>query len=163
MEPREPVLLDSKVYMDDRGYFREIFRKDTYNLPTIVQWNVSESKKDVLRGLHYQVNPYAQAKIVHVLQGIIKDVVVDIKTGEHKEFILHKHNKLYVPKDYAHGFLALDKTNIVLYGVSNYYNPLAERTLLWNDPKLKIDWCINNPLISTKDKKGQRLEDLTLE
>jgi dTDP-4-dehydrorhamnose 3,5-epimerase len=131
-----------------------------------VQDNHSKSVRGVLRGLHYQLPPKAQGKLVRVIQGEVFDVAVDLRqssptfgkwTGE----ILSSDNKkqLWIPEGFAHGFLALEDNTIFSYKCTNYYNPQSEVTILWNDRNLKIDWQIDNPIISPKDKEGVLFKD----
>tara|TARA_Y100001970_G_C13515986_1_gene500685 strand:- start:1 stop:537 length:537 start_codon:yes stop_codon:yes gene_type:complete len=147
----------SKKFKDKRGFLREIYikKKIGKNLKFAI---VSSSKKNVVRGLHFQIKQ-PQEKLITVIKGKIIDVVVDIRKnsktfGKHfKIFLSDKNSKfLYVPTGFAHGFLGLEKENIVVYYCSNYRNPRYERSLNWNDDQLKINWGVKNPIISKKDK-----------
>ena len=116
------------------------------------------SDKNVLRGLHYQKEPYAQGKLVRVLKGSVLDVAVDIRKdshtyGKHYKHILSEENKLmmWIPAGFAHGFLTLQNETVFFYKCTTYYNKLSEASILWNDPKLAIDWGILNPIVSEKD------------
>jgi dTDP-4-dehydrorhamnose 3,5-epimerase len=132
-----------------------------------VQDNQSISAAGVLRGLHFQRPPYAQAKLVRVARGRALDVAVDLRLdsptfGQHKQVLLDatRGNQLYVPVGFAHGFLALEDDTIFLYKCSNYYHPAAEGGLLWNDPALGINWGVDAPNVSPKDEILPRLADL---
>jgi len=149
------------VYGDHRGWFYEFYKQENYHKAGIqynfVQENHSFSKKGVLRGLHMQLPPYAQAKLVSVIHGKVMDVVVDVRTGS-KTFgqvyycLLEgeKHNMLMVPDGFAHGFAALEDS-IFVYQISNRYNKESESGIVWNDPDLKIDWPVSDPILSEKD------------
>lgn len=165
------ILFELSRYNDERGFFQEIFRSEwllKYNInKNFVQDNLSISKKNVLRGLHFQVEPYQQGKLISVLSGKILDVLVDIrkKSPHFGKFLMieldaKSPHLLWIPEGFAHGFLSLEDNSIVFYKCTNYYNKEAERTLLWNDPEIGIPWPISNPIISEKDKKGILLADL---
>lgn len=154
--------IESTVFGDDRGYFFESYRKKTFEELGIqtdfVQDNESFSVKGTLRGLHFQSQPYAQAKLVRVALGKVMDVAVDLRPnsptfGKHHTVILDakKHNLFLVPVGFAHGFLALEDS-VFSYKCTNYYNKASEGGILWNDPELNIDWQIENPIVSEKDK-----------
>ena len=151
------------IFEDERGYFFESYNKNIFLANGInvefVQDNQSKSNKGVLRGLHFQAPPYAQDKLVRVIQGKVLDVVVDLRKGsktygEHAKFVLtpEKQNMVFVPKGFAHGFLVLEDHTIFSYKCSNVYNQQAEGGIMWNDINLNINWEINNPIISQKDK-----------
>ncbi|MCC6839271.1 MAG: dTDP-4-dehydrorhamnose 3,5-epimerase [Flavobacteriales bacterium] len=158
--------LRPKVFGDARGQFMEAFNAARFaqatGLDTVfVQDNESRSSAGVLRGLHLQLAPYAQAKLVRVVRGAVLDVCVDVRPdsptfGQHLSFRLDDrlHEMLYIPQGMAHGFLALEENTIFSYKCSDYYAPGAERTILWNDPDLAIDWGIQHPVISGKDLAG---------
>ncbi len=159
-----------KVFGDQRGFFLETFNESRYNevLKNIqfVQDNFSSSNKGVLRGLHFQNPPYSQGKLVQVITGSALDVAVDLRKdsdtyGQHVKVILssEKRNQFWIPEGFAHGFLALEDNTIFSYKCTNYYNPQSEVTILWNDRNLKIDWQIDNPIISPKDKEGVLFKD----
>jgi dTDP-4-dehydrorhamnose 3,5-epimerase len=167
------VVLEPAVYGDERGFFMETWNRRRYEgfgVPTdFVQDNLSYSKKGVLRGLHFQ-NPNAQGKLVSVLQGEVFDVAVDVRLGspnfgEWVGVALSAENKrqLYVPEDFAHGFLVTSETALFSYKCTDYYNPRAEHSLLWNDPGLGIDWPLKSPMLSAKDGSGPRLEEIPTE
>ena len=158
------------VYSDDRGYFFEFFRENLLKKEGVdlsfVQENQSFSKKGVVRGLHLQLAPFEQAKLVSVVSGKVLDVVVDIRKdsktfGQIYYCLLEgsKHNMLLVPDGFAHGFAALEDS-IFFYKCSNFYNKESETGIRWNDPQLKIDWSIENPILSEKDRLLPTLEDL---
>jgi len=158
-----------KVFNDQRGYFFESFRADwlekEHVFETWVQDNQSYSQKGTVRGLHFQREPFAQAKLVRVIQGKVLDVVVDLRKdsetfGSYYSTIMdtEKHNLLYVPRGFAHGFSVLEDA-IFVYKCSNYYDKESEGGILWNDPSLQIDWMVNDPIISEKDTKWQSLEE----
>ncbi|MGV3539753.1 MAG: dTDP-4-dehydrorhamnose 3,5-epimerase [Rufibacter sp.] len=157
------IEITPRVFADDRGAFLETFSAKLFAeagiTDTFVQDNKSISKKGVLRGLHFQRPPYAQAKLVSVVAGKAFDVVVDVRKGsptygQHATCLLEadKHNMFFVPTGFAHGFVALEEGTIFQYKCSNYYNKESEGGLLWNDPELGIDWGIENPLVSEKDE-----------
>jgi dTDP-4-dehydrorhamnose 3,5-epimerase len=159
-----------KVFGDQRGFFLETFNAPRYNeiLRNIqfVQDNFSSSNKGVLRGLHFQIPPYSQGKLVQVITGSALDVAVDLRRnsetyGQHVKVLLssEKRNQFWIPEGFAHGFLALEDNTIFSYKCTNYYNPQSEVTILWNDRNLKIDWQIDNPIISPKDKEGVLFKD----
>ena len=148
-----------KTFKDSRGYFLELYKKNLLkkNFPFTC---ISYSKKNVIRGLHLQTKN-AQAKYISVLKGRILDVVVDLRKnsktfGKHFKIILSEKNStsLYVPEGFAHGFLALDNENYLLYSCSNYRDKNAELGIMWNDKDLNIKWSKITPIISSKDKKN---------
>ena len=167
------LLIEPKVYKDNRGFFFESFNQATFeketNLsPTFVQENHSRSSKGVLRGLHYQLPPKAQDKLVRVSKGEIFDVVVDIRKGSSTfgkwigEILTDKNKKqIWIPKGFAHGFVVLSEIAEVIYKTTDYYAPQYECCICWDDPKLSIDWNLKglNPLVSNKDKKGVLLQN----
>jgi dTDP-4-dehydrorhamnose 3,5-epimerase len=163
---KDLVVIKPKVFKDDRGYFFESFNRSKLdalgNDLEFVQDNQSLSQKDVLRGLHFQNPPYAQAKLVSVIQGSVLDVAVDIRKesptyGKSFSIILDgiDKNQLFIPVGFAHGFKTLENNTIFFYKCTNYYNKESEGCLLWNDPDLNINWDIENPMLSEKDKIGQ--------
>ena len=155
------IELQPKVFGDSRGFFFESYRESVfkeYSLETgFVQDNESFSVKGTLRGLHYQKAPYTQGKLVRVLTGKVLDIVLDIRSnsktfGMHHKVILdaEKHNQMYVPPGFAHGFAALEDS-VFSYKCTQYYNKASEAGVLWNDPELNIDWGLENSIISEKD------------
>jgi dTDP-4-dehydrorhamnose 3,5-epimerase len=160
------LVLEPKVFEDERGYFFESFNKkkleDIGINDSFVQDNQSLSNKNVLRGLHFQAPPYAQGKLVRVIKGSVLDVAVDIRKesttyGKHFSVILSEQNKkmFWIPPGFAHGFLTLEDQTIFSYKCSGDYNPSSEGSLLWNDPQLKIEWNIAQPIVSPKDQEAQ--------
>lgn len=165
------LLLEPVVHGDHRGFFME-----SYNEAVMEQLGVSykfiqdnqslSAEPGVLRGLHYQLNPKAQTKLIRVLTGAIYDVILDIRRnsptfGQWIGVILSEHNKrqLLVPKGFAHGFCTLVPNTQVLYKVDEYYSPEHDRGILWNDPALNIDWPISEPLLSDKDRTHSTFAD----
>jgi len=157
------VVIEPKVFNDDRGYFYESFRKDLLVkngiLDDFIQDNQSLSQKGVLRGLHFQKPPYDQAKLVRVIQGSVLDVAVDLRKdsstyGEHFAIKLSgkEKNMFYVPSGFAHGFLTLEDDTIFSYKCTNYYHKESEGAIICTDEDLAIDWGIKDPLLSPKDK-----------
>ena len=164
-------IIEPDVYEDDRGFFMETFHNERYrkllgiNLD-FVQDNISRSSKNVLRGMHFQKN-YPQGKIVKASRGEILDVVVDLRKdsptyGTWESFKLSEQNKLqvWIPPGFAHGFLVMSDSADFEYNCTEYYHPEDEHCLLWNDSEVAIDWPINDPILSEKDKKGLSLKDL---
>ena len=165
------ILVEPQSFSDDRGFFFESFKQSDFFSNGIdkkfVQDNFSHSVNGVIRGLHFQKAPKAQAKLVTVLKGKIFDVAVDIRKnsptyGKWVSEILSgdTHNLLYVPEGFAHGFCVISDDADVLYKVSNEYSQEHERSIIWNDPKLDIQWPIKKPIISNKDNKLSLLENL---
>ena len=158
-------VITPQVYFDDRGYFLESFNSRTFKEHTqleidFVQDNRSVSSKGVLRGLHFQTEPHAQAKLVTVLRGSVLDVCVDLRPnsstfGKHFSIVLTEETKqqLFIPRGFAHGFLVLEDNTMFSYKCDNYYNKDSEEGIIYNDPTLNIDWGIdhNNIIISEKD------------
>ncbi len=166
----EVLLLEPRVFGDDRGFFlesynRRVFREATGIDVNFVQDNHSRSARNVLRGLHYQVKQ-AQGKLIRVVAGEIFDVAVDLRRssphfGRWMGQRLSAGNKhmLWIPAGFAHGFLALSDSSEVLYKATDYYAPEHERCLLWNDPNIGIDWPLTGaPLVSDKDSRGVALK-----
>jgi len=158
------MLAEAKSFPDDRGYFKEIFKESSFIENEIntrfVQDNFSRSIKGVLRGLHFQKNPKAQAKLVTVLRGEIFDVVVDVRKdsptyGKWISEILSEqnHKLLFIPEGFAHGYCVLSDEADIFYKVNQEYSPEHDRGFIWNDPEVAIKWPMDNPLISNKDLK----------
>ena len=169
---RDIVIFEPKIIEDDRGYFFESYRQDdfTSNISSVhfIQENQSKSAKGTFRGLHYQLKK-PQGKLVRVIKGSVQDVIVDIRQksptfGKSFSIILSSKNNLslWVPPGFAHGFLSLSEGTQFFYKVTNDYSPENERTLLWNDPELNIDWQTDNPILSEKDVEGKVLKECTL-
>ncbi|GAB1445499.1 MAG: dTDP-4-dehydrorhamnose 3,5-epimerase [Cyclobacteriaceae bacterium] len=171
--PIEGLLeITPKVFPDNRGWFIELYKNSLFAEvnPSIkfVQENLSFSKKGVIRGLHLQLEPFAQAKLVTVVHGKILDVVVDLRKGSNNFGNVFKcildgenHKMLYVPEGFAHGFSALEDSYFY-YKCTNTYSPKHETGIRWNDSQLNIDWEISNPIISEKDQGLPSLEDLLI-
>ncbi|MBK9785809.1 MAG: dTDP-4-dehydrorhamnose 3,5-epimerase [Betaproteobacteria bacterium] len=169
----DALILEPKVFGDDRGFFYESYNQQAFQAATgldvtFVQDNHSKSARNVLRGLHYQVEQ-PQGKLVRVVQGEVFDVAVDIRKGS-KTFglwvgqILSAENKkqLWVPPGLAHGFVVLSETAEFLYKTTDYYAPAHERCIAWNDPDLAINWQMQGePLLSAKDAAGVAFRDAT--
>lgn len=168
LEIPEVLLVEPKVFGDSRGFFFESFNQrlfeEAVGAPvTFVQDNHSRSGKGVLRGLHYQLPPSVQGKLVRVVHGEVFDVAVDIRRssptfGQWVGALLSAENKrlFWVPEGFAHGFVTLSDSAEFLYKVTNYYDPRCERSILWDDADLAIDWHgVVAPLLSEKDKLGQ--------
>ena len=165
------ILVTPKVFGDGRGFFMETYKKEEFEKAGIrgefVQDNHSKSTKGVLRGLHFQKEPYSQAKLVRCLKGELLDVAVDLRDGsptygKHVSVVLSEKNRqiLYVPRGFAHGFLVLSKEAEFVYKVDNRYSPESEGGVMWNDPDLNIKWPIKNPVLSEKDKKWPGFKEL---
>ncbi len=162
------VVIEPDVYEDSRGFFLETYQAERYanlagiNLP-FVQDNFSHSKMDVLRGLHYQ-RARPQGRLVRVVQGEVYDVAVDIRPnsntfGKWEAIILSDKNmkQLWLPPGFAHGFLVLSESADLEYKCTDYYDPQDEAQILWNDPKLAINWPVDHPVLSEKDAKAPLL------
>ena len=163
------VIIEPRVFVDERGFFLETFQSRRFaasGLPSaFVQTNHSQSRRNTLRGLHYQIQ-HSQGKLVRVVRGEIYDVVVDLRRdsaafGQWTGVFLSKSNQrqLYVPPGLAHGFCVTDDLADMIYECTDYYYPEHERTIVWNDPDLAIDWPIKDPVLSEKDRNGLRFSD----
>ncbi len=162
----EVLMIQPKKIEDERGWFLESFRKDLLedavgHILDFCQDNLAESSYGVIRGLHYQMPPYAQSKLVSVLQGSVIDVVVDIRKGspnfgEHLTVELSAENQkqLFIPRGFAHGYACLSETALLSYKVDTHYNKAAEACIAFNDPQLAIDWRIpvDKQILSLKDQ-----------
>ena len=168
----DPVLLiKPEPHRDARGEFVEVFREHIFREAGIdvsfVQDNISKSKKNALRGLHYQLPPSSQVKLVMVPCGTILDVVVDMRQNsptfkQHYSAVLSEENRhmLHVPTGFAHGFSVLSEEATVYYKCNDYYSKELERGVRWDDPELNIDWDISDPVLSEKDSKLPLLKDI---
>jgi dTDP-4-dehydrorhamnose 3,5-epimerase len=166
---KDAYIITNKKFEDDRGFFMESFNDKKFEKITgvknFVQDNHSKSIKGVLRGLHYQIkNP--QGKLVRCTLGTVLDVIVDLRRssptfGNHTKILLDSNDKqVWVPAGFAHGFYVLSNEAEVMYKITDYYYPEYDRTLLWNDPVLNIDWeNIEDPILSSKDKLGKHFDD----
>ena len=163
-------IVKPKVFEDNRGYFFESYNKEMFLKHGIdqnfVQDNESKSAKGVLRGLHFQRPPFAQGKLVRVMRGAVLDVAVDLRKnsptyGHWASVELNHDNKwmYWVPPGFAHGFVTLEDDTVFFYKCTNVYNKESEGSILWNDPDLNIDWQIENPTLSDKDKEGPLFKD----
>jgi dTDP-4-dehydrorhamnose 3,5-epimerase len=164
------LIFEPKIFGDARGFFLESFNQKTFQNLTgldinFVQDNHSRSSKNVLRGLHYQIqNP--QGKLVRVVSGSVFDVAVDLRKSSPTfgkwhgvELTAENHRQFWIPAGFAHGFVVLSETADFLYKTTEYYAPQFERCLRWNDETVGIDWTISNPLLSAKDEQGLSLQD----
>ena len=166
------IVIEPTLWIDHRGYFLEVFQEKRYadlGLPNFVQDNISRSKQNVLRGLHYQ-KPHTQAKLIGVTRGTIWDVVVDLRLhsrtfGEWFHIILsdENHKQLFIPEGLAHGFCVLSEEADIHYKCTNFYEPPHERGIIWNDKQLNIPWPIKNPILSSKDSLYPSLQDISHE
>ena len=171
-----PIIFTPEIFLDERGYFFETWNKKKFtslvNLKVdFVQDNESYSEEGTIRGLHYQLNPYSQGKLIRVIKGEIYDVIVDLRK-ESKTFAKWAgikinsdiKNQLWIPKGFAHGFLTLSKEAIISYKVTNFWVKDSERTLLWKDPDINISWPIKEknfiPKLSPKDQQGNIFKEL---
>ena len=173
---KEILLLKPKSNIDKRGSFSEQFRRFDFNKAIgdkidFCQNNIVHSKKGVLRGLHYQLYPNAQSKLISVIQGTVLDVVVDIRKGSPtfrkyltQELSDQNNLQLFIPRGFAHGYITLSEKSIVQYKVDNFYYPQSEGSIAPNDPELDIDWILPETewIQSDKDQKHPQLKDATL-
>lgn len=161
------ILLEPEVFGDDRGFFYESYNQKTFQEitgldVTFVQDNHSRSMAGVLRGLHYQMPPFAQGKLVRCISGEVFDVAVDIRRGsptygQWSGFYLSAANRcqLWIPTGFAHGFLVLSESAEFLYKTTDYYSPAQERCIAWNDPDIAVAWpLVEPPVLSGKDQLG---------
>lgn len=165
------ILVEPMVFYDARGFFKEMYKKTDFSANGIpfdfVQVNLSRSSMGVVRGLHYQLKPMEQGKLVSVVRGRIFDVAVDIRRGSPwfgkyvaVELSEENHYALWIPPGFAHGFQALENDTLVLYLVTKEYSPAHERCIRWDDPEIGINWPIREGVIlSDKDKKGAFLRE----
>ncbi len=164
---KDLLIIEPKVFGDERGYFFESYNANTFSQKiqnvNFVQDNESMSGRGVLRGLHYQLPPYAQSKLVRVVEGEVYDVAVDIRKGsptfgKHVGVLLSSENKrhLFIPRGFAHGFLVLSPKAVFSYKCDNFYAPQAERSIIFNDTQIGINWPMPESefLLSPKDKSG---------
>ena len=167
-------IIEPAIFGDHRGFFTESYSKEAFASVGIdfdfVQDNHSCSQKGVLRGLHYQLDPYAQGKLVRVVQGRAWDVAVDIREGSPTfgqwvglELTGDNHKQFWIPAGFAHGFVALEDNTQFLYKATNYYNQASERAIVWNDEDLAIDWQVSGLkeiLVSEKDKEANQFSKI---
>lgn len=167
------LMIEPRIFGDDRGFFFESFNEKVFEeatgiKQTFVQDNHSKSVGGVLRGLHYQVAPHAQGKLVRVVQGEVFDVAVDIRKHSNTfgcwvgvNLSAENKKQLWIPPGFAHGFFVLSETAEFVYKTTDYYAPKAERSIRWNDPDLAIDWPINAPpIVAKKDLEGHLFNEL---
>jgi dTDP-4-dehydrorhamnose 3,5-epimerase len=170
LEIPDIILVEPRVFQDDRGFFMEAYKYSEFAAAGIpdrfVQDNRSRSGRRILRGLHYQEHPKAQAKLVHVTQGEIFDVQVDLRRGSPtygqwvgRTLSDENHRMLYVPEGFAHGFCVLSDGAEVVYKVSAEFDAALDRGILWNDPEIGIAWPIEDPILSPKDSALPRLDE----
>lgn len=155
------MLVGSEVYKDERGYFLETYKASDFaalGLPQFKQDNLSFSRQFTLRGLHYQIGPSTQGKLVRVISGRIFDVAVDVRKDsetfgkwQSAELSAESGEAFFIPEGFAHGFLVMSNEAIVLYKATEEYDKASERGILWNDPKLNIAWPADKPVVSPKD------------
>ena len=164
------LVVEPSVFNDQRGYFFEVYNQERYfnnNMQMqFVQDNESKSGKNVIRGLHFQKPPFAQGKLVRVIQGKVLDVAVDIRKGSPTYGSYHaveldaiSKRMFYIPEGFAHGFLTMEEDTIFAYKCTNYYNKESEGSLLWSDETIGIKWNIENPILSEKDKIAPLFKD----
>lgn len=167
------VIIEPHIFADERGYFFESFSERDFNAQVrevhFVQDNESRSCRGVVRGLHFQKPPFAQSKLVRVIQGAVLDVAVDIRRGsptygQHVavELTAENHRQFFVPRGFAHGFAVLSPTAVFQYKCDNFYAPQSEGAIAWDDPELGIDWHLPQAdvVLSEKDAKHQRLSQI---
>ncbi|MFI3332920.1 MAG: dTDP-4-dehydrorhamnose 3,5-epimerase [Rikenellaceae bacterium] len=167
------VIIEPRIFNDDRGYFYESFSQKEFEekvcKTTFVQDNQSKSSYGVLRGLHFQKAPHVQGKLVRVIQGKVLDISVDIRKGSPTygkhvavELSEDNHRQLFIPRGFAHGFVVLSEEVIFQYKCDNFYSKESEGAIMWNDPDLGIDWGISEAdiILSDKDKFNSLLKDL---
>jgi dTDP-4-dehydrorhamnose 3,5-epimerase len=170
-EISDVLLLEPKVYRDDRGFFLETYREEYLEKVGLsihfVQDNLSKSQQGTVRGLHYQIEQ-PQDKLIMVMEGRILDVAVDLRRssstfGKYVARELSSENKhqMFIPKGFAHGFSVLSNNALVYYKCSDYYYPEGEYGLHWNDPSLNIDWQVTNPVISEKDQNQPKISEIS--
>jgi dTDP-4-dehydrorhamnose 3,5-epimerase len=164
-------IIEPKIFNDDRGFFFEAFSKKGYEDAGInekfVQDNISKSNYGTIRGLHYQVGEFAQGKLCQVIFGKVLDVAVDIRFGSPTfgksfsvELSAEKHNQLWIPPGFAHGFSVLSEEAIIHYKCTDYYNKESERCIVYNDEDLNINWQVKNPIVSSKDILGDNFNSI---
>lgn len=172
---KDVILIKPSVFGDNRGFFLESYKKSDFEANGISvefnQDNHSKSSKHVLRGLHYQANPYSQAKLVRCVRGRIYDIAVDLRkeSETYKKYVkveLSEENKcmLFIPQGFAHGFVVLSEEAEIIYKASGEYNPQSDRGILWSDKDINIDWGIDfEPILSDKDKVQPKLSEINKE
>lgn len=170
----EVILIEPPIHKDERGFFTNIYRKKDFAEVGIKEDFVvdacSKSKKEVIRGLHFQEYPFEYARLLRVGAGKIFDIVVDIRKespnfSKHISIILSADNEreLYIPKGFAHGFYTISDYSEVIYKFSNYHSPAHDKGIIWNDPTINIKWPITNPILSKRDQNFPTLEKAIIE
>lgn len=168
-------IIEPRLFIDERGYFYESFNREAFRRATgrdidFVQDNESRSKMGVVRGLHFQLPPHAQSKLVRVVEGAILDVAVDIRRNSPTfgryvavELSAENHRQLFIPRGFAHGFIVTRGEAVVQYKCDNYYAPESEGSILWLDPHLGIDWptTLGEAIVSSKDMKSPTIDKCT--
>ena len=171
LEIPEVILIETRRYGDDRGFFMETYKQDEFAAHGIpgpfVQDNCSHSAQGVLRGLHYQIPPHAQGKLLVAVQGEIFDVAVDIRRnsptyGQWVGAVLSARNgrMLYIPPGFAHGFCVLSESATLTYKVTEVYKPEFEQGIMWNDPEVGVNWPVADPILSLRDKQLPLLAEI---
>jgi len=166
----EVLIVETNVFHDPRGYFYEAFNKEEWKKHgidlNIAQTNISCSQKDVVRGLHFQNPPHAQGKLIRVITGGVLDVAVDIRKdaptyGKYVAVELTEENRLglWIPEGFAHGFRTLQDNTIFYYDCTSVYHRQSEGSIAWNDPDIGIDWGIDDPILSEKDRNAPLFKD----
>ena len=167
---KDLLVIKPDVFYDERGYFFEGYNKERFAKMGLdmdfVQDNESKSMKGVLRGLHFQKPPFAQGKLVRVVKGSVMDVAVDLRKdsptyGQWESVVLTEENKFmyWIPEGFAHGFVCLEDNSVFTYKCTNVYNKASEGSLRWNDPDLNVNWDIEDPILSEKDKISPFFKD----
>lgn len=165
------IVFEPEVFEDLRGYFFELFNEEKFNKyigkQKFVQDNISFSVKNTIRGLHYQYGEFAQGKLCHVLSGSIIDITLDLRKtsptfGRHYSYKLNDKNKriIWIPPGFAHGFSVISDEAIFYYKCTNFYNSAAEKTILYSDTDLNIDWKVLKPVVSVKDSSAPQLKSI---
>lgn len=171
LEIPDVIVIEPDIYRDERGFFFESFNQNKFEKAigqkiNFIQDNHSRSKKGVLRGLHYQISPKAQGKLIRVISGEIFDVAVDLRKssptfGKWVCEVLSSENKkqMWIPEGFAHGFLSLTEDTEVLYKTTEFYEKAYEKTIIWNDETIKIDWPLKKVLLSHRDSQARAFKD----
>ena len=169
LELEDLILVTHDRFPDERGFFEETYREKAFEeagIPPFVQENHALSRLNVLRGLHYQLNPEAQGKLVRCSRGRVFDVAVDIRKGSRTfgtwlglELSDANGSMLYIPEGFAHGYCALSQNAEIIYKTTGYWSPQHERAIRWNDPGIAIDWPVASPIVSDKDGKAPDLTE----
>jgi dTDP-4-dehydrorhamnose 3,5-epimerase len=168
---KDLLIIEPQLFKDDRGFFYEAYNKRNFDKiikTNFIQDNESKSNKGVVRGLHFQLPPFEQAKLVRCVNGKILDIAVDLRVNSKTygkffsiELSSENNNQLFIPKGFAHGFQILSEEAIVNYKVDNFYNPKSESGIIWNDKDLSIDWNLDlKPILSIKDLTFSSFKDL---